>query len=397
MILEDVLGITLISAYLNNHQLPLLDALCRRVQGNCCFIETLNGGSDVKRLSDVDEIQSCVLRRYASEEYDSCSDMVNNSRVVLAGSVFDDLLRERIRERKLLFRYAERPLKNGREPLKYIPRLAKWRCQNPKKAPIYLLCASAFAAGDYKRYGLFDGRCYKWGYFPKLRKYDGLKRLFAVKQSSLILWCGRLLDWKHPELALEVALHLRGLGCDFKLMMIGDGPLRGKLQQLIFENDLQGSVSVCGEMTPDSVRNCMEEAGVFLFTSDRREGWGAVVNEAMNSGCAVVASDAAGSVPYLIRDGENGLVYHCGNLDDLVAKTKILLSEPQLQRELGGNAYRTILDEWNAELAAERVISLSEAVLEGEPSPDIFENGPCSRAQIIKDDWYANRKTHFKL
>ncbi len=47
-----------------------------------------------------------------------------------------------------------------------------------------------------------------------------------------------------------------------------------------------------GAMSPDKVRAYMERADVFLFTSDFNEGWGAVLNESMNSGCAVVASHA---------------------------------------------------------------------------------------------------------
>jgi glycosyltransferase involved in cell wall biosynthesis len=45
---------------------------------------------------------------------------------------------------------------------------------------------------------------------------------------------------------------------------------------------------------------------VFIFTSDRNEGWGAVLNEAMGSGCAVVAADLIGSVPYLIEHKKMG-------------------------------------------------------------------------------------------
>ena len=49
----------------------------------------------------------------------------------------------------------------------------------------------------------------------------------------------------------------------------------------------------------------MEKSEIFLFTSDKGEGWGAVLNESMNSACAVVASHAIGSVPFLLKDGEN--------------------------------------------------------------------------------------------
>ena len=47
-----------------------------------------------------------------------------------------------------------------------------------------------------------------------------------------------------------------------------------------------------------------------------QEGWGAVLNEAMNSGCACIASHAIGSAGFLIEHGENGFVYRDGDMDD---------------------------------------------------------------------------------
>ena len=112
------------------------------------------------------------------------------------------------------------------------------------------------------------------------------------------------------------------------------------------------------------------------------------MNEAMNSGCAVVASDAIGSVLYLVKDRENGLVYHSGSVDELLEKVIWLLDRPEQQRLLGEAAYRTIADLWNAEVAAKRFMQLSQAILDGDPSPSLFEEGPCSRAEIIREDWY---------
>ena len=88
---------------------------------------------------------------------------------------------------------------------------------------------------------------------------------------------------------------------------------------MIREKKLEDCVHMLGAMSPDEVRKHMEQANIFLFTSDRNEGWGAVLNEAMNSGCAVVASHAIGSVPYLIKNGNNGYIYENeGQLHSLV-------------------------------------------------------------------------------
>ena len=124
----------------------------------------------------------------------------------------------------------------------------------------------------------------------------------------------------------------------------------------------------------------MERASIYLFTSDRQEGWGAVLNEAMNSGCAIIASHLAGSTPYLIQNGENGMIYHSGDLKALYQSLEILLENPGIQYELGLKAYETIINEWNAEVAAERLLSLSEYILEGKEFNELFRSGPCSKA-----------------
>ena len=134
-----------------------------------------------------------------------------------------------------------------------------------------------------------------------------------------------------------------------------------------------------------------------MFTSDRQEGWGAVLNESMNSGCAVVASHAIGAVPYLMKHNSNGLIYKSGDIDALYQNVKYLLDHPEEQRRLGEAAYRTITEEWNAEIAAERFVNLAQHILDGDKYPDLYESGPCSKAEIIKDDWFNDEdKTIFK-
>ena len=125
----------------------------------------------------------------------------------------------------------------------------------------------------------------------------------------------------------------------------------------------------------------MEQSQIFLFTSDRNEGWGAVLNESMNSACAVVANRAIGSVPFLIDDGVNGDIYEDGNIDDLYQKVKAILDHPARRIEKSKNAYTTITEEWNAETAAERFVALVD---ECGAKPKPFHNGPCSTAERIR-------------
>ena len=140
-------------------------------------------------------------------------------------------------------------------------------------------------------------------------------------------------------------------------------------------------------MKPEQVRTYMENSPIYLFTSDFNEGWGAVLNESMNSACAVVASHAIGSAPFLIEDGVNGYIYQNGNEKELFNKVKNLLDDSEKMCEISKNAYSTMQNLWNAQVASKRFMSLCE-ILKSQKQSSLFDNGPCSKAKLIKNDWY---------
>lgn len=380
-----------VSNYMNHHQRCLCDHFYRLLGKDFLFISTsamreerkhMGYGYDEAPVYEVKWTGESENERYIAGE-------ILRADAVIAGSAPERLIFKRIREGKLTFRYYERPLRHGLEPVKYVPRFFKWHMQNPVNKPVYLLCASAFASSDYAKFGLFKGKAYRWGYFTQAKRYD-VNRLFAGKNQTEILWCGRLLPLKHPQDVLEVAARLKKDGYDFTVNMIGAGPLEDSLRARIDDSGLSDCVRLLGAMTPGQVRTRMEQAAIFLFTSDRQEGWGAVLNESMNSGCAVVASHAIGSVPYLLRDGENGSVYTCGDVDMLYRKVRYLLDNPDEQVRLGLHAYETITALWNPEIAASRFVELSNQLLSGESPLSLYETGPCSRAEMINENWYQN-------
>ena len=231
-------------------------------------------------------------------------------------------------------------------------------------------------------------KTYKWGYFPAIKEYGDIDKLIENKSKSSILWVARLIDWKHPEIPILIAKRLKEEGYSFSMSLIGRGELEEETGKLISKNDLNDHVKMLGVMSPEQVREHMEKASVFMFTSDRNEGWGAVLNEAMNSACGVVANSAIGSVPFLIEDGENGYMYKDGDLDDLYNKVKLLLDDNEKRARMGKKAYLTMLDEWNANNAAKKLIGVCECILSGERKPLLYEKGVCSKATILKDGWY---------
>lgn len=331
---------------------------------------------------------SFVLRTYENEGLrNECETLIDRADVVIIGSAPDYLIQSRLKAGKLTFRYSERIYKKGCRWYELPARAVKYYFKHGRYKNLYLLCASAYTAVDYAKTCTFINKAYKWGYFPEVKQYPDIDQLLERKKRPSILWVGRLIGLKHPDASILLAEKLKNDDYDFDLNIIGNGEMEAQLKGMIQEKQLGDCVHMLGAMTPEEVRAHMERADVFLFTSDFNEGWGAVLNESMNSACAVVASHAIGSVPFLVKDGENGFIYKNGDSDDLYKKVAVLLADKETREGMGRKAYHTIINTWNAEVAAERFLKLAEALQKG-ASTDLFEDGPCSKAGRLKNDWY---------
>ena len=157
-----------------------------------------------------------------------------------------------------------------------------------------------------------------------------------------------------------------------------------ELEKMILRNNLQSFVKLLGFMSPKNVREYMDKSDIFLFTSDKNEGWGAVLNECMNSACVPVASHAIGSVPFMINE-KNGLIYKDGDINDLYNKVKWLIDHPDNRFKMAKNAYYTIVDLWNAETATSHLFELIDYIKTKKSFT--IQDGPCSEAPLLKNNW----------
>lgn len=392
--------IAFFSNYLNHHQLPFCMAMSELTDDRFFFVATeqISEWRMKSGYRDMDSEYPFVIKAYEKEN--DYPEIVANkalaeriaieSDIVVFGQCPMRYIRCRMEHNKISFRYSERVLKTGMWKA-FSPNMIRYMRKNHvvyNDKPLYLLCASAYASHDFNLFGAYKDKAFRWGYFPEVVEQD-LDHIFELKRLDnrvSILWAGRLIEWKHPEIAVRLAEELKRDNFQFVLRIVGGGDQIQKIQHMVEKKGLADCVDVMGVRTPKEVRSLMEEADVFLFTSSFHEGWGAVLNEAMNSACAVVASHAIGSVPYLIQDNANGIIYRYSDFRDLYQKTVGLINDPELRELMGKKAYMSLYEIWNARTAAERLIQLSEALTDGLDTP--FADGPCSRAMPLKNNWY---------
>ena len=367
-----------VSNYFNHHQKPLCDALSRQCE-SFFFVSSGVMREERRQLGYGIEEPAYVIRGYESAETETAKKLIREADVILCGAAKDAFTDPALYRGKPVFYVSERLFKSPEKRWQLPLRAIRYYNRFERGQQSYLLCSGAYTAADFSRTGTFRNRCFKWGYFPETKQYD-INDLLSSKDPKKLLWCGRMLGWKHPEYAKETARRLKADGVDFSMELIGIGEQTEAVKKMIALHQLQDRVELSGAMKPSEVRSHMEKAGIFLFTSDRQEGWGAVLNEAMNSGCAVIASDMAGATSYLVKDGINGLSFHSGDCESLYQKARRLLEDPSFQKQLGLAAYDTITGSWNAETAASRVIKMAECLIEKKEPLLYFDDGPGSKA-----------------
>ena len=408
--------VVFVSNYFNHHQLSFCDALYELLEGSFCFLQTQPMEEERVRMGWQAEERPYV--RYVQPEW---RPLLLTADVVIFGGCDDEsYIRERLAAGKPIFRYNERLYKEG-----------QWKAISPRgllqkykdhtryrKAPVYFLCAGAYVPCDLGIIHAYPEKMLRFGYFPETREYAPGEP-FSRKKKGSILWAARMIDWKHPELVVKTAAYLKDHLKDhqeeipFHITMIGGGELEEEVHSLAEELGVTDKITFAGFRSPEEVRAAMEESEIYLVTSDRKEGWGAVVNEAMNSGCAVVADHMIGAAPWMICQRENGILYRDGWEQQLQEYVAELLQDPAECRRLGEAAQQTVRTEWNARAAAERLVRLCREMgfLAGGPGtennlgagsaepalradgqclpapsvPALWTDGPCSPAPVIPE------------
>lgn len=383
--------ITMISNYINHHQIPFSNALYEKIGDNYHFIQTEPMEEERIQMGWGVEAEKIPYVLFLDKDLEQCKKLIDESDILLVGWMErEDLIVDRLSSNKLTIRISERLYREG-----------QWKAISPRgllrkynehtkyrNKSVYLLCAGAYVPSDFSIVKAYTNKMYRFGYFPEFKEFskEQLKKMHIWgekknEEEIQIVWAGRFIPLKHPEFAIKLVENLKKQGYRFHLHMVGGGELEQELKQEVKRKNLEKEITFYGFLKPTKVRTIMEKCHIHLFTSNFLEGWGAVVNEAMNSGCTEVVNVEVGAAPFLIAHGVNGLVYKDGNYEDMEKQVKFLLDNPVKASEMGMAAYETIAKEWNAVEAATRLLDFYDGWKRG--NIEFPKSGPFSVAEVI--------------
>lgn len=381
--------LTFVSNYINHHQIPFSEACYGELREDYCFIQTEPMEEERIKMGWNAETAAIPYVRCMYEEEAHCREIIANSDVAIFGwtrenEIIENLIKQRIDVGKPTLRVSERLYREG-----------QWKAISPKglikkykdhtryrNKNVCLLCSGAYVASDFHIVRAYPNKMLRFGYFPETIRYteEQLGEMKAQDGRLHIVWAGRFMPLKHPEFVTALARDLKMQNAAFHIHMVGGGELEQAVKEQIKTDELQDVITLYGFRKPEEVRRIMEKCHIHLFTSNHLEGWGAVLNEAMNSGCAVIANVEAGGAPFLIQNGKNGLIYD-GTYGDFAAKVRKLLEDKQEIKRLGKEAYKTIAQSWNAGHAAKELLRFCDDMQRGRIIP--AEEGPLSPAPVV--------------
>ncbi|OVE76436.1 hypothetical protein BVX97_00950 [bacterium E08(2017)] len=147
-----------------------------------------------------------------------------------------------------------------------------------------------------------------------------------------LVFVGSLLPVKRVDRLLNAVAELKELGLEYKLLIIGDGPLRKDLEALAGTLDIAGQTVFQGNIDNSNVCDYLVKSKLFVMTSET-EGLPMAMMEALGCGLPVVVPDV-GDISGLVSDGKNGVLYNPDNNHELAGLLKKVLEDADYYKQL---------------------------------------------------------------
>jgi colanic acid/amylovoran biosynthesis glycosyltransferase len=196
-----------------------------------------------------------------------------------------------------------------------------------------------------------------------------IRRTFPLPGEAVrVLFCGRFVEKKGLPDALFAVKIARDAGVDVRFRIVGDGPLRREVEQLVEARGLGPHVEFLGMLDHAAYLRELASAHLLLQPSrtasdgDTEGGAPTVLLEAQASGLPVVSTTHA-DIPEYVRDGESGLLVEEGDVRDLARALLSIAGRPARLETMGLRGRQHVLERYHVRLEAEKLERIYREVL----------------------------------
>ncbi|TVQ66783.1 MAG: glycosyltransferase family 1 protein [Balneolaceae bacterium] len=220
-------------------------------------------------------------------------------------------------------------------------------------SPTAFIALSEFSKGKFVKGGLPEKKIFSKPNFIRdpLLEFEGLK--LSEKKKKRILYVGRISHEKGVQEMIRCWLKYE---IPVELWIVGDGPMREKLQKST--ENLQ-TVKWVGTKSRKEIFELLSESLALLFPTLWYEGMPIVLLEALAMGCPVISSEI-GNPMAMIEHGKNGILFEPGNIEQLYGIISGLLSDPSKLGVLGKNARATYIEKYTPSRNYEQLMEIYE-------------------------------------
>lgn len=170
----------------------------------------------------------------------------------------------------------------------------------------------------------------------------------TYKNTNKLLFVGRFVPYKNHKHIIDACKLLKKNKIEFKLTLVGKGPIKDDIINYIKENKLSKEVKIDNKKYKYEEMYKLYQKHDILILPSYNEAIGMVVPEAMASGVACIVSDTSGAKDY-IKDNKNGLIFKTGDIDDLYDKISYFLNNREKIEEFGKKARKHIIENYTTD------------------------------------------------
>ena len=197
--------------------------------------------------------------------------------------------------------------------------------------------------------------------FDPVRNNNNIRRRYNIGNNPLLLFVGRFVPLKNLSFLINSFKEVVKKKNRVKLMLIGEGPLKKPIENLISKYKIQRNIIIVGGISHKELPSYYSSADIFILTSSY-ESFSNAILEAMSCALPIIGTNV-GWLPNLIANGKNGFLVESNNIEELKNSILNLLNDKELCEEMGKRNREIVVKKYDWLKSAEKFKNIYESLL----------------------------------